>query len=231
MKRFWKIAAAVPQGTGWRVELDGRPVRTPARALLQVGSEPLGQAIAAEWQAIGESIDPRAMPLTGLANAALDRVQPDREDFAAGLAKYGESDLLAYRAETPRELAERQAAAWDPLLQWARRRYDIDFVVTQSISFVPQAPATLARLGQAAASLDPFRLAGLSPLVTIGGSLVAALAVAEEAVGPEEAWSAVTVDERWQQEKWGSDAEAETMLENRRAEFMAGARFLELLRS
>ena len=231
MKRFWKSAAAVSSGGGWSIELDGKPVRTPARALLQVGPEPLAQAVAAEWQAAGETVDPRSMPLTGLANAALDRVQPDAEAFAAGLARYGESDLLTYRADTPRELVERQAAEWDPLLQWARRRYDIDFVVTQGVSYVPQAPATVARLTQAVAAVDPFRLAGLSPLVTIGGSLVAALAVAEEAVAPEGAWSAVTLDERWQLEKWGVDAEAEAALQNRRGDFIAAVRFLELLRS
>lgn len=213
----------------WGIELDGRPVRTPARTLLQLGPEPLAQAIAEEWQAAGESIDPRSMPLTGLANAALDRVQADAEAFAAGLARYGESDLLTYRAETPRELVDRQAAEWDPLLQWARRRYDIDFVVTRGVSYVPQPSATVTWLAQAVAAVDPFRLAGLSPLVTIGGSLVAGLAVLEQAVGTEEAWSAVTLDERWQLEKWGADSEAEAALNNRRADFLAAARFLRLL--
>jgi chaperone required for assembly of F1-ATPase len=230
MRRFWKSAAAVPQDGAWAIELDGRPVRTPARALLQLGPEGLAKAVAEEWASVGEKVDPRAMPLTGLANAALDRVQPDAQGFAAGLARYGESDLLTYRADTPRELVERQAAEWDPLLQWARRRYDVDFVVTQGVSYVPQAPATVARLAQAVAAADPFRLAGLSPLVTIGGSLVAGLAVLEEAASPGVAWSAVTLDERWQLEKWGADAEAEAALENRRADFMAAARFLELLR-
>ena len=230
MKRFWKEAAAVPQGALWGIELDGRPVRTPARALLQVGREQLARAIAEEWGSVGDNVDPRSMPLTGLANAALDRVQPDAEAFAGGLAKYGESDLLTYRADGPRALVERQAAEWDPLLKWARRRYDVDFVVTEGVSFVPQAPATVARLSQAVAAFDPFRLAGLAPMVTIGGSLIAALAVAEEAALPEEAWSAITLDERWQLEKWGADAEAEAALENRRADFTAAARFLELLR-
>jgi chaperone required for assembly of F1-ATPase len=230
VKRFWKSAAAVSSGGGWSIELDGRPVRTPARALLQLGSEPLARAVAEEWGAAGETVDPRSMPLTGLANAALDRVQPDAEAFARGLARYGESDLLTYRADAPRPLVERQAAEWDPLLQWARRRYDIDFVVTQGISYVPQPPATVSRLAQAVAAMDPFRLAGLSPLVTIGGSLVAALALAEEAVAPEEAWSAVTLDDRWSQEKWGADTEAEAALENRRGEFMAAAHFLDLLK-
>ncbi|WP_294171605.1 ATP12 family chaperone protein [uncultured Sphingomonas sp.] len=231
MKRFWKSAAAVSSSGGWSIELDGRPVRTPARALLQVGPEPLARAVAEEWGATGETVDPRSMPLTGLTNAALDRVQPDAETFAAGLAKYGESDLLTYRADAPQALVERQAAEWDPLLLWARRRYDIDFVVTQGISYVPQPAATVFRLAQAVAAMDPFRLAGLSSLVTIGSSLVGALAVAEEAMAPEQAWSAVTLDERWSQEKWGVDVEAEAALENRRGDFMAAARFLELLRS
>lgn len=221
----------MPSAAGWGIELDGRPVRTPARALLTVRQEPLAQAITAEWQEAGETIDPRAMPITGLANAAQDRVEPNREAFAAGLAKYAESDLLAYRADEPPELVDRQASGWDPLLAWARRRYDIDFKVTAGIGFVPQPPATLSRLSHAVGTMDSFTLAGLSPLVTIGGSLVAALAVAEQAVAPDEAWAAVSLDEAWQLEKWGSDAEAELALGNNRRDFMAGARLLELLRS
>ena len=229
MKRFWTTAEAQADGSRWGITLDGRPVRTPARALLQVGSEPLARGIAAEWQETGETVDPRAMPLTGLANAALDRVQPDPDSFAASLARYGETDLLSYRADSPPALIERQAAEWDPLLQWARRRFDIDFVVTTGISFVAQPLASIARLSHAVASLDPFRLAGLSPLVTVGASLIAALAVLEGEVPAEGAWQAVSLEERWQLETWGSDAEAELALENRRTDFMAGARFLALL--
>ena len=230
MKRFWKETAAVQGATGWSIELDGRPVRTPARALLEVPHEALAREIAAEWDGAGETVDPRAMPLTGLANAAIDHVQPNPDEFAATLSRYGESDLLTYRADSPQELADRQAGMWEPLLQWARRRYDVDFLVTQGVSFVPQAPNTVARLAHAVAALDRFWLAGLSPLVTIGGSLVAALAVAEGAFSAEQAWDAVSLDEAWQLEKWGSDAEAEQALENRRQEFMAAARFLDLLR-
>jgi len=224
MKRFWKSATAVKGTGGWSVELDGRPVRTPGRALLEVPEERLARAVAAEWDEAGETINPREMPLTGLANAAIDRVQINPDEFAATLSRYGESDLLAYRAETPQELAERQADVWEPLLQWARRRYDVDFVVTQGVSFVPQAPNTIARLAQAVAALDPFWLAGLSPLVTIGGSLVAALAVAEGDHTPESVWEAVSLDEAWQLEKWGSDAEAEQAVENRRRDFFAADR-------
>jgi chaperone required for assembly of F1-ATPase len=171
------------------------------------------------------------MPLTGLANAAIDRVAPDKDAFAAGLVRYAEADLTCYRAEGPQPLIERQERSWDPLLAWARRRYDVDFTTTDGLMHVAQPGATVERLSHAIATLDPFRLAGLSPLVTIGGSLVAALAVLEKAVTAEQAWDAVSVDERWQLEQWGSDAEAEAALENRRRDFLAAARFLELLES
>ena len=230
MKRFWKAAAAVHGTGGWTIELDGRPVRTPARGLLQVAPEPLARAIEVEWQEAGETIDPRAMPLTGLANAALDRIGPEREAFAAGLARYGESDLLTYRSDSPEALVRRQADAWDPLLVWARRRFDVDFLVTTGVAPVDQPRNTIERLQHAVAVLDAFTLAGLSPLVTVGGSLVAGLAVLEQAVSAEDVWAAVTLDESWQLEKWGGDAEAELALANRRADFFAGAKFLELIR-
>ena len=229
MKRFWKLAEAVPQPGGWGVELDSKPLRTPARALLAVPSAGLGNAIAAEWNGAGESVDPRGLPLTGLANAAIDRIGPDREAFIAGLAKYAEGDLACYRADGPKELIARQEGQWDALLGWARRRYDVDFCTTNGIVHVDQPAATIERLSHALAVLDPFRLAGLSPLVTIGGSLVAALAVFEKAMTPDKAWEAVTVDDQWQREQWGADAEAEQALENRRRDFLAAARFLELL--
>lgn len=229
MKRFWKDVRAVERDCGWGVELDGRPLRTPARSALLVPTATLAQAIADEWKNAGETIDPRAMPLTGFANAAIDRVAPDPEAFAADLAEYGACDLLCYRAESPGALAERQAAAWDPLLAWARRRFDVDFGITLSIIHMPQPQATVDRLAHAVAALDPLRLAALSPLVTIGGSLVAALAVVEGAVTPEDAWQAVSLDERWQREQWGADAEAEAVLANRGRDYMAAARFIALL--
>jgi chaperone required for assembly of F1-ATPase len=229
VKRFWKDVAVVPEEGGWGVRLNSRPVRTPARAPLVVPTEALAQAIADEWRSVEGEIDPRAMPLTGLANAAIDRVAPEPEAFAAALARYAEADLACYRAEAPRALAKRQAESWDALLAWARRRYDVDFATTCGIVHVEQPSATVERLSHAVASLDPFRLAGLSPLVTIGGSLVAALAVLEKAMTPEAVWDAVSIDERWQLEQWGADAEAETALKNRRRDFLAAARFLELL--
>ena len=229
MKHFWTKVEVRPEEGGWGVWLDGRPVRTPARAALVVPGETLAQAIAEEWRAAPETVDPRAMPLTGLANAAIDRIAPDRQAFASGLAKYAEADLACYRSEWPPELASRQAEAWDALLGWARRRFDVDFATTSGLLHVPQAQATVDRLAHEVASLDAFRLAGLSPLVTIGGSLLAALAVLEKALTVDQAWAAVSIDEVWQLEQWGADAEAELALDNRRRDFLAAARFLELL--
>ena len=229
MKRFWTTAEAVAAEGGWGVRLDERPLRTPGRVPLLVPTEALARAIAGEWASAEETIDPRAMPLTGLTNAAIDRVLPDRAAFAAGLARYAEADLACYRAEGPETLVERQQQSWDSLLGWARRRFDVDFAVTSGIVHVAQPKPTVERLAHEVAALDAFRLAGLSPLVTIGGSMVAALAVLEGAITPDDAWAAVSIDERWQVEKWGSDAEAELAMANRRRDFLAAARFLELL--
>lgn len=229
MRRFWKSVEVEREGEDWDVRLDGRPVRTPERVPLVVPTEALAQAIAEEWRSVEQTIDPRLMPLTGMANAAIDRVALDREAFAAVLARYAETDLACYRSSWPPELVERQADAWGALLSWARRRYDVDFATTSGLMHVPQPPATVEQLAHAVASLDAFRLAGLSPLVTIGGSLIAALAVLEKAITPQQAWDAVTVDDRWQLEQWGSDTEAEIALENRERDFLAATRFLELL--
>jgi len=229
VKRFWKEVSVEREPDGFGIRLDERPVKTPARVALVVPTVGLAEAIADEWRAIDDKIDPRAMPLTGLANAAIDRVAPDPQAFAAGLARYAEADLACYRAEGPRGLVSRQEEQWGLLLSWARRRYDVDFATTSSIIHVPQPEATIERLRHAILGLDPFRLAGLSPLVTIGGSLLAALAVIEKAITADEAWRAVSIDERWQLEQWGADAEAEQALENRRHDFFAAARFVELL--
>lgn len=229
MKRFWKEVSVEREDDGWALKLDGRPMRTPARASLLVPAEALANAIAEEWRSVDADIDPRAMPLTGLANAAIDRVAPERQAFAGGLARYAEADLACYRSDWPPDLLERQRSAWDPLLAWARRRYDVDFVTTSRLMHVPQPQATIELLAHAIGALDAFRLAGLSPLVTIGGSLVAGLAVLDRAIPADEAWRAVSVDERWQLEQWGADGEAEAALENKKSDFFAAARFLELL--
>jgi chaperone required for assembly of F1-ATPase len=229
VKRFYREAAAAPGEGGVAILLDGRPVKTPARNPLVVPSEELGEAIAAEWNAQGEEIDPRAMTLTGLANAAIDRVAPDPAAFARSLAAYGESDLLCYRSEGPHELVRRQTEGWDRLLGWARRRYDVDFETVCGVMHKPQPAETVERLARAVAARDPFRLAALSPLVTISGSLVVALALAEGEIGLDEAWAAATLDEAWQAEQWGADPLAEKALEARRHDFDAAYRFLTFL--
>lgn len=226
MKRFYK-EVAVTSGRG--IALDGKPVRTPGRALLILPSDALAAAVAEEWRGQGETIDPRTMRLTGLANAAIDIVAPDPAAFAANIAKYADSDLLCYRAEAPAELVERQSEAWDPLLGWAAARYDVAFTVTAGIVHAPQPRRTIDALSTATAARTPFELAALSPLVTITGSLVAALALVERAFEAEAVWAAVTVDERWQAERWGEDDLAARSLDARRADVMAAARFLGLL--
>ena len=229
MKRFWTLAEVVEADGGFGVALDGRRVKTPARIDLVVPNRRLADAISGEWNDCGATIDPRAMPLTGLANAAIDQVARDRAGFAAGLAQYAQGDLLWYRAEGPPPLVDLQARHWDPLLGWARRRFDVDFAITTGIMHVDQPAATVERLAHAVAVLAPFTLAGLSPLVTIGGSLITALALLEGEVRVAAAWRAVSVDDAWQIEKWGADDEAVAALDQRRRDFEAAVRFLALL--
>jgi chaperone required for assembly of F1-ATPase len=229
VRRFWKSVEVVEGGDGWGIHLDGKPLRTPARVELAVPTSVLAEAIADEWRSAASQVDPGTMRLTGLANAAIDRIAPEMPAFAAGLARYGEADLACYRSEWPPDLVERQAASWDPLLAWARHRFNVDFSTTTSLMHVPQPVATVERLAQTVAALNAYQLAGLSPLVTVGGSLIAALAVFEGAISPEEGWLSVSVDDRWQLEQWGSDPDAELALDNHHADFLAGARFLELL--
>lgn len=225
MKRFWKEARA----EGGEVLLDGRPVRTPKRNPLALPTPALTDAIAAEWNGVGEELDPRALPLTGLANAAIDIVEPDRRAFGEALAKYGETDLLAYRAESPPELVARQASEWDPLLAWVQRRYDVHVEVTGGVMHRPQPAATIARLRDATVALGAYELAALSPLVTIGGSLVAGLALVERAFEAERLWDAVNLDQLWQEELWGADALSAKAREAHRRDWDAAVRFLGLL--
>lgn len=226
MKRFWTNVSVDVDGV---VRLDERPVRTPGRTPLALPTPALAEAVADEWRAVGQIIDPRAMPLTGLANAAIDRVVPNPAAFATGVAVYAESDLLCYRAESPIELVTREAAAWDPLLDWARDRYDVHFERISGVMHRPQPDATVARLGEALASRSPFALVAMQPIVTITGTLVGALALAERAVDADALWAAVNVDEMWQAEQWGEDALAAETRAARQRDFLAAARFLRLL--
>jgi chaperone required for assembly of F1-ATPase len=229
VKRFYREAAAAPVPGGFAILLDGRPAKTPGRRPFEVPTEALAEAIADEWNVQGEAVDPHVMKLTGLANAAIDRAAPDPAAFARILAAYGESDLLCYRAEGPEPLVRRQAEQWDPLLAWARRRYDVDFEIVGGVMHRPQPAETAARLARAVAARDAFRLGALSPLVTLSGSLVIALALAEGEIGPGEAWAAATLDEAWQAERWGADPLAAEALAARRRDFEAAFLFLSLL--
>ena len=226
VKRFYREAHPTADGA---IALDGKPVRTPARAPLILPNAALAEAVAGEWNAQGDKVEPRSMALTGLANAAIDRVAPDKDAFARKLAAFGETDLLCYRAEGPAALAERQAALWDPILAWARRRFDVDFEVAAGVIHKPQPKATVERLAHAVLARSAFELAALAPLVTISGSLLIALALAEGAIDPDAAWAAAALDEHWQAEHWGDDAEAAAALAARRREFDAAWLFLTLL--
>lgn len=229
MKRFYTAVAAVPEDGAWRITLDERPIRTPKRAPLTLPTPALAAAVAAEWDAQGDTIAPAAMPMTGLANAAIDIVQPDPQGFAAGLAAYAESDLVCYRADAPADLAARQAEAWNPYLAFARTRFDAALRVTNGIAHVAQDAAAVERLAAAIGAMDAWRLAAMQPLVTIAGSLLIALALAEGEVDAEAAFAAGQLDELYQAEKWGDDAEALAARAARRAAFDAAARFLSLL--
>ena len=228
-KRFWKQASATQADGGWQVLLDGRPVRTPAKAALLLPSQALAEAVAAEWDAQEERIDPRAMPATRTANSAIDKLALQREEVAEMLASYGGSDMLCYRAETPAELATRQAAEWDPLLDWAETAHGARLRPTAGIMPVTQDAAALERLAAPVREMEPFALAAFHDLVALSGSLVLALAVIADRLDPEEAWRLSRIDEEWQIEQWGEDEEAEAMAKVKRTAFLDAARFWKLL--
>lgn len=228
MKRFYKQVSVTPD---LGIALDGRPVRTPGRLPLLLPNAALAEAIAGEWRLQGADILPQTMPLTGLANAAIERIAPDTVGFAAGLAAYAESELLCYRADAPPALVARQADIWDPILAWARARYDVGFVLVEGIMHRPQPSAMLARLSEALAARNAFELAALSHIVTISGSLVIALAVLEGELAPNAAFDAAHLDELWQAEHWGEDDFALDQRAAHRADFLAACAFLSLLRA
>jgi chaperone required for assembly of F1-ATPase len=229
MKRFWKEveAAAVPDGV--EIRLDGRPLRTPAGRHLLLPSARLAEAVADEWQAVAGRVDPAAMPLTGLANAAIDHAATDRHAFAQALSAYAESDLLCYRADHPAPLVARQAAAWDPLLGQVEGLLGVRFAVRAGVMFAPQPEAALAAVRAAFSGFDPWQLAALQPIVTIAGSALIGVALAHGLVAAPAAFAAGNIDEDWQAEQWGEDAEARTARDRREWQFMAAARMLALL--
>lgn len=227
-KRFWSEASVTPVETGFAVRLDGRPVKTPAKAPLVLPTRPLAEAVAAEWHAQEGVIRPETMPFTRSANSALDKVAPQFDEVAAMLAEYGGSDLLCYRATAPEALVLRQATGWDPLLDWAAEALGAPLAVTQGVIHVPQDEISLQRLAQRVRAQGAFHLAGFHDLVAISGSLVLALAVTEGRLSPAEAWALSRIDETWQAEVWGVDDEAASLEATKRDAFHHAARFYAL---
>lgn len=224
-KRFWKEARVAEAEGGFAVQLDGRSVKTPAKAPLVLPSRAMAEAVAAEWQAQGEKIDPLTMPVTRSANAALDKVRAQHAEVAELVAAYGETDLLCYRAETPAELVARQSAGWDGWLDWAAERYDARLTVTKGVVPVPQPESALAALAARVQACDIWELAALHDLVGISGSLVLGLAVAEAKLDGVSAWSLSRIDDDWQIEQWGDDEEAAVLAETKKAALLHAERF------
>ena len=229
MRRFWKEVTLEPTTFGRAVRLDGRPVKTPTGNMLALPTQKMADAVVAEWEAVGKTLNPALMPNTGFANAAIDRIAPDRAAFAAAIAAYGETDLFCYRATTGEALADRQAEIWGPWLNWAKARYDISFVIVEGIMHQPQPEATLETLRNVVAARGTFELAAMAKLAHLSGSLIATLAIIERAGTPEDIWKAACLDELWQEELWGADHWAQKNRSDREGEFMAAVRFLDLL--
>jgi chaperone required for assembly of F1-ATPase len=217
-----------PDGTT-AVLLDGKPAMTPAGRPLAVPTAALAEAVAAEFRAQGERVSPASMPMTQFAATAIDRIAPHREAVVDAVAAYAETDLLCYRADEPAELAERQARAWQPLLDWAAHRYDAALHVHSGIMPRPQPADAVAALRRAAAGLDDFRLSALQAACGTLGSLVLALALAEGRIGAAEAFEAAELDATFQIEKWGEDPEAARRRAGVRADAEAAEAFLRLL--
>jgi len=224
-KRFWKAAMVEAVEGGFTVKLDGRAVKTPAKAALIVPTRAMAEAVAAEWQAQGEKIDPGTMPVTRSANAALDKVAAQKAEVAELIAAYGETDLLCYRAEAPEELAALQSAAWDRWLDWAAHRFDARLTVTLGVVPITQPDPAMAALSARVAACDIWELAALHDLVGITGSLVLGLAVAEGALSSENAWSASRIDEDWQIVQWGEDEEAAELAALKKQALLHAERF------
>lgn len=231
MKRFYKEARVAERDDNFVVQLDGKTLQTPAKRELLVPTRALAEAIAAEWQGQGDAIDPLALPLTRLVSTAIDRVAPRHRDVAAEIAKYAETDLLCYRADEPPELVARQRQTWQPLLDWAAERYDAALIVTQGIAPVPQAPAALAAIERAVAAHDTMALVALHLATTCCGSVVLALALLAGEITPDEAFAAAQLDESYQIERWGEDAEQAQRRAALKEDIALAAYFAGLLRA
>jgi chaperone required for assembly of F1-ATPase len=230
MKRFYKQAGTVPAAGGYAVTLDGRLVKTPGKRDLVVPSDTLAMAVAAEWDAQQEKIRPATMPLTRLAGATIDRVPARREAVVRQVADYAGTDLVCYRAAHPPALAARQQAVWQPLIDWAAERYAAPLVMTAGVVPASQPAASLAAFAAVVAAHDDYGLTALHAATAACGSLVIALALLEGRVDAGEAFAAAQLDESFQNEAWGEDAEDAQRRAALAADIAAAARFVALLR-
>jgi chaperone required for assembly of F1-ATPase len=228
-KRFYDQVAIEGEGGGVSVLLDGRPVRTPAKAPFLLPNPALADVIAEEWRGQGARIDPATMPLTRLANSVIDGVKGNEAAVLDDILKYARSDLLCYRAEGPRGLVSLQTEHWDPILAWAKQELGAKMRLAEGVMHVEQPPTSLDAIKKRLNKFDPWSLAALHVMTGLTGSALLALAVALRHLSPEEAWDAAHVDEDWQIGQWGEDEEAKERREDRRRDFAAAARLLSLL--
>ena len=229
-RRFYKTATTTPVEGGWGILLDGRALRSPAKRPFVLPTEALASAIADEWQAQGEKINPISMPLMQFAATAIDRLADDRTTLVEEIAGYGHSDLICYRAEEPPSLAQRQEETWQPLIAWAAERYDVALNVTSGIVAVEQPAHALTTFRRVLKACDLFALTAIAGATGSAGSLVIALALMEGRLSPDEAADAALLDELFQAQKWGSDPEAERRRAAIRADLRAAKRFHTLSR-
>lgn len=231
MKRFYRLAAPVQRASGHGIVLDGKPVKTPGKRDLIVPSEALAAAIAAEWNTQRAEVRPATMPLTRLATTTVDRVATQREAIIEQIANYATTDLVCYRAAHPPALAARQKAVWQPLIDWAVQRYDAPLTVTTGVIPKRQSAASLRAFAAAVAEHDDFALTALHVATAACGSVVIGLALIEGQLDPQEAFAASQLDEGFQIEAWGEDAEQAERRDALAADIEAAARFRTLLRA
>lgn len=229
-RRFYAVATVAPGEGGFAVHLDGKPVRTPAKALLALPTERAASLVADEFSAQEEVIDPVAMPVMRLVNTALDGVANEPQAVLEDILRFASSDMLCYRADTPQGLVDRQNEHWDPVLDWARSALGARFNLAEGVIHVEQPRESIAVLGSHLARRnEPLRLAALHLMTSLTGSALLALALDAGVLDAEAAWRAAHVDEDWQISQWGQDAEAVARRNARHRDFLAAVRLLEAL--
>ena len=224
-KRFYKSVAVTGQ---LGIALDGRNVKTPLKAALVLPTRPLAEAVAAEWDAQVDVINPHAMPLTKLANTAIDRATNEKSKIAAEIVEFAGSDMVCYRAESPAGLVLRQTTHWDPIIAWAKADLKVDFATVNTITHKRQFAGTIQSLETYIKSLDPFSFVAVHNLSTLTGSALLAAMAAAGKIPADAAWLAANVDEDWQIETWGEDDEATARRAGRFNEFSACVKFVNL---